>query len=331
MYLSPLLIAVGIVQYIKAMIKEFGEDLLKKVSSPAAKWLFVVDEKSPKLNREQADKFVKFVAKFLLWVMKRNRPDIKTAVSFLCTRNKEPDKDDWCKLVCVMSWLEQMVEDVRIIGADDLHRMLTFIDSAHAVHPNMRGHTGAGLTTFGTGIIDQKLSKQKMNMRSSTETEEVGTSEYLPKNIYFKMFMEAQGYTLKWNILAEDNESTIRMSKNGRESCTSNSKHIAIKYFWVTDRIKNGNIEIVHCPTKQMVSNYFTKPLQGALFYMFQNVIMGWVHISTVYSGYAASKEHVGNNENEVKCDKNKYVKKKAYVNNESLDATSQAVKKKKS
>ena len=330
MYLSPLLIAVGIVQYIKAMIKEFGEDLLKKVSSPAAKWLFVVDEKSPKLNREQADKFVKFVAK-LLWVMKRNRPDIKTAVSFLCTRNKEPDKDDWCKLVCVMSWLEQMVEDVRIIGADDLHRMLTFIDSAHAVHPNMRGHTGAGLTTFGTGIIDQKLSKQKMNMRSSTETEEVGTSEYLPKNIYFKMFMEAQGYTLKSNILAEDNESTIWMSKNGRESCTSNSKHIAIKYFWVTDRIKNGNIEIVHCPTKQMVSNYFTKPLQGALFYMFQNVIMGWVHISTVYSGYAASKEHVGNNENEVKCDKNKYVKKKAYVNNESLDATSQAVKKKKS
>ena len=39
----------------------------------------------------------------------------------------------------------------------------------------------------------------------------------------------------------------------------------------------------------------------------------------------------VGNNDNEVKCDKNKYVKKKAYVNNESLDATSQAVKKKKS
>ena len=80
-----------------------------------------------------------------------------------------------------------------------------------------------------------------MNTRSSTETEVVGTSEYLSKHIYFEMFMEAQGYKLKSNILAEDNESTIRMSKNGRESCTSNSKHIAIKYFWVTDRIKNGN------------------------------------------------------------------------------------------
>ena len=54
-------VAVGTVQY----IEEFGEDLQKKVSSPAAKWLFVTDEKSPKLNREQADKFVKCVAKLL--------------------------------------------------------------------------------------------------------------------------------------------------------------------------------------------------------------------------------------------------------------------------
>ena len=202
-----------------------------------------------------------------------------------------------------MSWLYQTADDVRIIGADNLHEMLTFIDSAHAVHPNMRGHTG-GLTTFGTGIIDQKSSKQKMNTRSSTETEVVGTSEYLPKNIFFEMFMEAQGYKLESNVLAEDNESTIRMSKNGRDSCTSNSKHIAIKYFWVTDRIKNGNIKIVHCPTKQMIADYFTKPLQGALFHMFRKVIMGWDHVSTVYTGYDASKERVGNNEEKLKHEK---------------------------
>ena len=314
-------IAVGTVQYIKAMIVEFGEELLKKVSSPAAKWLFVTDEKSPKLSGEQADKFVKFVSK-LLWVMKRSRPDIETSISsFLCTPNKGPDKDDWCKLVRVMSWLKQTVEDVRIIGADDLHGMLTFIDSAHAVHPNMCGNTG-GLTTFGTGIIDQKSGKQKMNTRSSTKTEVVGTSEYLPKNIYFEMFMEAQGYKLKINVLAEENESTIRMSNNGRDSCTSNSKHIAIKYFWVTkNRIKNGNIAIVHCPTKQMVADYFTKPLQGAsLFHMFQNVIMGWAHISTVYTGYAAS-ERVGNSKKKVKCDNNVNVNRKAYTKDELVDA----------
>ena len=295
-------VAIGTVKYIKDMAEEFGIDLLKKVSSPAAKWLFTTNDKSPKLKQEMMDKYVRFVAK-ILWVEKRSRPDVETTVSFLVTRNKAPDKDDWCKLVRAMSWLYQTADDVRIIGADNLHEMLTFIDSAHAVHPNMRGHTG-GLTTFGTGIIDQKSSKQKMNTRSSTETEVVGTSEYLPKNIFFEMFMEAQGYKLESNVLAEDNESTICMSKNGRDSCTSNSKHITIKYFWVTDRIKNGNIKIVHCPTKQMIADYFTKPLQGALFHMFRKVIMGWDHVSTVYTGYDASKERVGNDEKKLKREK---------------------------
>jgi len=93
--------------------------------------------------------------------------------------------------------------------------MLTFIDSAHAVHPDMRGHTG-GATTFGTGIIDQKSSKQKMNTRSSTETEVVGNSEYLPKNIYFEMFMEAQGYSNHTLVMC------VRMC--GRDICLLHSQ-----------------------------------------------------------------------------------------------------------
>jgi hypothetical protein len=60
--------------------------------------------------------------------------------------------------------------------------MIVMIDFAHAVHDDMRGHTG-GITSYGTGIVDQKSSKQKMNTRSSTETEHVGTSEYLTKPI----------------------------------------------------------------------------------------------------------------------------------------------------
>ena len=305
------------IQYLKTMIEEFDEDLSKHVSSPAAKWLMTVKDETKKLSKEQAEKFVSFVYK-LLWVTKRSRPDIETSVSFLCTRVKEPDKDDWCKLKRAMTWIKQTIDDVRVIGADSLYEMFTFIDSAHSVHPNMRGHTG-GMTTFGTGIIDQKSSKQKMNTRSSTETEVVGTSEYLPKNIYFELFMEAQGYKLQRNILAEDNESTIRMSKNGKDSCTSNLKHIAIKkYFWVTDQIKNGNIEIIHCPTKQMIADYFTKPLQGELFHMFRNIIMGWTHISTVFTSYHAAKERVGNSENSDLSVETKILENKNYEDENS-------------
>jgi hypothetical protein len=180
-----------------------------------------------------------------------------------------------------MCWIKKTKTDVRIIGAaDDLLNMIVMIDSAHTVHDNMRDHTG-GITSYRTGIVDEKSSKQKMNTRSSTETEHVGTSEYLPKPIFFQLFIEAQGY--KPNIiLAKDNESEIRMLVNGKAPCTSNSKHVAIKKFWCTDRIKKGNISVRHCPTEKMIADYMSKPLQGKLFVTVRNVIMGWVHISTL-------------------------------------------------
>ena len=292
----------GLVQYIKGMIEEleeallpFNENLDREYPHPAAKWLLTTNADAKALDEPRSDIYRKFVAK-LIWVMKRGRPDVEPTNSFLCTRVKRPDKDDWHKFKRCMCWIKQTATDVRTIGADNLLDMLVMIDSAHAVHDDMRGHTG-GITSYGTGIIDQKSSKQKMNTRSSTETEHVGTSEYLPKPIFFELFMEAQGYKPKMT-LAKDNQSEIRMLINGKESCTSNSKHVAIKYFWCTDRIKNGNIKVRHCPTEKMVADYMSKPLQGKLFHTFRNVIMGWAHISTLFDIFSTTKERVGNNVN---------------------------------
>ena len=79
--------------------------------------------------------------------------------------------------------------------------------------------------------------------------------------------------------------------------CTWNMKHVAIKHFWSTDRIKNGNIEVVYCPTDEMLADYNSKPLQGKAFTTFRRIIMGWDHIGTIYKGYTHPKERVENKE----------------------------------
>ena len=38
--------------------------------------------------------------------------------------------------------------------------------------------------------------------------------EYVPYNIWFMMFMSAQGYGIENNVIYQDNQSTIRMEKN---------------------------------------------------------------------------------------------------------------------
>ena len=121
-----------------------------------------------------------------------------------------------------------------------------------------------------------------MNTKSPTESELVGDNEYLPYNIWYIMFLGAQGYRIKNNILFQDNESAIKMETNGRNSCTGNSRHIEIKYFWVKDRVDRKEIRIQYCPTWLMLADYFTKALQGSLFVKYRNIIMGYTHIDEI-------------------------------------------------
>ncbi len=48
--------------------------------------------------------------------------------------------------------------------------MIWCINALFAVHPNMHRHTGGGLT-LGRGFLISVSTKQKLNMRSSTESE----------------------------------------------------------------------------------------------------------------------------------------------------------------
>ena len=81
---------------------------------------------------------------------------------------------------------------------------------------------------------------------------------------------------VKKKTIYQDNESTIKMERNGRNFCTGNSRHIDILYFFVHDCVKTGEINVVHCPTERIVADFFTKPLQGQAFHPFRSAIMGY-------------------------------------------------------
>jgi hypothetical protein len=84
------------------------------------------------------------------------------------------------------------------------------------------------------------------------------------------------------NVLAQDNESAIKLEKNGRMSAGPKSRHIDIRYFWIKDRLKTGAITVEHCPTLEMLADFFTKPLQGRLFKRFRDVLLGNLHITAL-------------------------------------------------
>jgi len=162
----------------------------------------------------------------------------------------------------------------RIIGGNNLDTLKTWVDASYATHQDMRGHTG-GIMSLGHGVVAHKSTKQKLNAKSSTETEVIGASDYLPWAVWAKRFMKGQGYELNTNIFYQDNESAMRMEKNGRKSCREKSRHIHIRYFFIKDVLKRERMTLRHCGTDEMLADFYTKPLTGSKFNVMRDVLMG--------------------------------------------------------
>ena len=288
-------ITIDMTAQVQEIIDFFEQEVDGTVSTPANKNLMNVNDESKLLCKKKQENFHSVVAK-MLYIEKRGRPDLELVTAFLTTRVSNSTHEDWDKLKRAITFLKQTKNDKRVIGCDDLQSLYTWIDAAYAVHPNMRSQTG-GTMSMGWGTIHCKSSKQKLNTKSSTESELVGLSEYLPYNLWWINFLKGQGYIISNNVIYQDNESTIRMARNGRNSCTGNSRHIDIRYFFVKDRVDKKEVRIEHCRTENMLADYFTKPLQGSLFHKYRKILMGYEHISTLLSRHhnVGNKERVEN------------------------------------
>ncbi len=258
---------------IEEMLEEMPDDMDGEAGTPASLHLFTTrDEPGGLLDEATSELFHHHTAK-LLFLSRRARPDIQTAVSFLTKRVKAPDQDDYKKLRRTMQYLRGSIDLVLTLEADSKTILKWWVDASHAVHPDMKSHTG-GTLSMGKGSTCSASKSQRLNVKSSTEAEVVGVDDVMAQVSWTRYFLEAQGCKVEKNTAHQDNQSAMLLEKNGRGSSSKRTRHINVRHFFVSDRIKSGEMNVEHCPTGDMVADFFTKPLQGAKFTKFRNLIM---------------------------------------------------------
>ena len=102
-------------EFLKGVINDFWEDLLRNAATPAKRDLFELTIGAECLDETRADIFHRIVAK-LLYVCKRARMDITLTVAFLCTRVSNPGEDDWKELKRLLEYLRGTLDDVLKLG-----------------------------------------------------------------------------------------------------------------------------------------------------------------------------------------------------------------------
>jgi hypothetical protein len=266
-------VKIGMIKYVKNMLEDFPEKLKDK--TPAGDDLFKKGQ-GKMLETERAEGYHTMVVAKGLFLCKRSRPDIQPTIAVLCTRVKEPNEADWWgKLVRMMRYLNGTTKLRLTLSAGNLHCIKWYMDASFAVHPDFKSHAGATMSfEDGKGAVQSISRKQKLNTRSSTESELVGVDNISVMILWTKLFMEAQGYEIDKNILFQDNKSLILLETYGKKSSGKRTRALNIRYFFITDQVKKGNVDIKYCPTDAMIGDFHTKPLQGEKFRRFRDAIL---------------------------------------------------------
>jgi hypothetical protein len=256
--------------------------------TPAADDLYEVDDTLPTYSVEGLHEFHSRVMK-LMFLALRARPDILTAVAFLSKRVTKATTEDGEKLSRVLMYLNSCPELSMTICNEADMRVYAYVDASFAVHGDMKSQTGC-IISMGSGSVHVSSKGQALMTKSSTESELVAVSDALPQILWTKQFLESQGYQPGPVRVYQDNQSTMALIEKGR-STSSRTRHIAIRYFFVSDKVSSGEVEIVYLPTGAMRADIMTKPLQGELFKKMRAELMGFEWNSIEDDGTAPGEQ----------------------------------------
>jgi hypothetical protein len=249
-----------------------GTKLVGNPNTPGAPYLFERTLDCALLSTKDADIFHRDVAT-LLFLSTHARQDITLVVGELCKRVKTPTTEDDKKLDRLICYLRGTRDVPLRLGCTLPPKVTVSIDAAFANRDLMKSTSGM-CVTLGVGFFISSSKVQKLNSKSSTEAEIIAVSDGMNIPLWLADFLQHQGYGRQAVRLEQDNQSCMTLLTKGR-STAETTRFIEIRKFWISDYIRIGAVNIVYVPTEDMTSDYFTKPLQGAVFTKMVKKVLG--------------------------------------------------------
>jgi Reverse transcriptase (RNA-dependent DNA polymerase) len=250
-------------------------DMVGESDTPHSADLFSINDKLGLMDSAKQELFHSRTQS-LLYLAKRTRPDIQTSVGFLGRRVKKATGEDWNKISKVIKFIRKTKSvGLRFRCGVDKLKVTAFVDVSYASHADRKSHTGCSIFIGDVGAIYCKSSRQNIVTKSSSEAELVGATDLAGAYLWIKNYLKYQSYDMVQEVdLRQDNKAVISWLKNGKAK-DEKGRHISIRYFWLADRIKRGNLVVNYTSTNDMVADYLSKPLVGAIFDKFRNMILG--------------------------------------------------------
>ena len=263
---------IDMTNFAEKLLLNCGEENLREFTSPAGKDLFNVNEQAVALTEQERKKFHTNVAK-LLYLTKRARPDVLTAVGFLCTRVTRATVQDKLKLRRVLGYLKRTKKKTLHLKIGDLKLLKMFVDAAFATHPDAKSQTGVAVF-MGEALLFAASRKQKCVSKSPTDSELIALSD---NTQFAELFAEFLAFIMNTKyikpLIYEDCTAVISLVTEGRG--VVRTKHLRVRMELVKQALQDNRIIIEYINTKQMLADGLTKALEGEDFIVFAESMLG--------------------------------------------------------
>lgn len=241
--------------YINQMVANYGLEDAKGSRIPLDPGYMQQKEETERLPTN--DKYQSLVGG-LLYVSVHTRPDIAISASILGRRVSNPTAADWTEAKRTLRYLKS-TSDLQLQLGGAIGDLEGYADADWAGNVPDRKSNSGYLFRLGGGLVSWSARKQSCVALSSTEAEYVSLSESCQELMWLKKLMQDFGESVNKPVcIFEDNQSCIKQLS---QTSGKRSKHIDTKYHFVKDLFECKQINVIYCPSEDMLADILTKPL----------------------------------------------------------------------
>ena len=264
-------------RYILKMLERFGMSDCKARSTPSELKVECVstdkDDSSQLVNPREYREIVGS----LIYAMTCTRPDISWIVSKLSQTLANPKADNMVAAKHVLRYLKGTIDyELSFKKSDEKLNLMAFSDSDWAASvEDRRSTTGYCFSLTKQGpAISWKSKKQATVALSTCEAEYMGLAATTQESLYLIQLLNGMDNNVYSSTkIYGDNQGAIALSKNPVNR--QRSKHIDVKYHFIRTTLSEGKIDIVYCPSEEMVADILTKPVSKVRIIKFKSWFFG--------------------------------------------------------
>ena len=261
-------------KYIMDILKRFNMESCNPVTIPMAPGdrLTAAEKTEAELAAMENRPYQSLVGS-LLYATVCSRPDIAFAVISLTRFMSAPSESHWEAAKRVLRYLRGTQDKGLIYG--EINNFLGYCDADWAGDTVSRRSTTGYCFIVNGAAISWSSKLQVTVALSSAEAEYMAAAAAVQEVVYLRRLIKVIKVVndLPPTLLLEDNQGCLALIKN--PVFQPRTKHIDTKFHFIRQRVEDGEAIVEYCPTKDMIADIFTKPLERVSFTRFRDGVMG--------------------------------------------------------